>query len=115
MLRDYKKLVKHAARWPAPMAKVAFLGADAICRQFFINKIGTSAFASHFPWRKKEIWLSPKSQSQSSGEKNSSKIGVVNSYFEKIYFKDNMVFINESGLFTLNKVKKYLEKTRLQG
>jgi translation initiation factor eIF-2B subunit delta len=105
-------------------ADAAFVGADAIDKEYFINKVGTEAMATVLGSHKTmyviadlfkyydgienlEIEDMPSSEVWTIAPE---AITIKNQYFEKIQIKENMVFVNEMGLHRKNEIKKYLEK-----
>ena len=103
--------------------EAVFIGADAVTRSCFINKTGTKALVSTLGRNKKAYVLAdmskyfdfpdsyeiPEMPPSEVWKKYPAKIRVINKYFEKIPFKKNMVFINEYGTFSPNRLKKALK------
>lgn len=88
-----------------------FVGADAIARRFFVNKIGTGALARGLGLRKRLYVLADSSKFRALPEDveippmsttevwrgHPRKVTVINTYFERIPLKPNIVIVSEDG------------------
>jgi translation initiation factor 2B subunit (eIF-2B alpha/beta/delta family) len=109
--------------------EAAFIGADAVGRDFFINKTGTKALIAALDIKKPIFILAdtikyytlpdnfriPEMPAGEIWKNYPENVRVVNKYFEKIDFAPNMVFINENGTLTPDKIKKYIGNNEISG
>jgi translation initiation factor 2B subunit (eIF-2B alpha/beta/delta family) len=107
-------------------AGAVFVGADLVSDSFFINKTGTAAMASLISEFRKMFVVADLSKyfqvaledlvidnypARELWPKHPTRVEVANHYFESIEFRPNIMFINETAIWSRDMVKKYLDNS----
>ncbi|NLI16092.1 MAG: hypothetical protein GX409_07400 [candidate division Zixibacteria bacterium] len=109
-----------------PNVGAAFVGADLISNSFFVNKTGTSAMSALISdFRKMYVvadlskyyripieYIKPiNNPARQLWPRHPRRVEIINRYFETIYFRSNMIFVNEEGYWNQDDIKNFLENS----
>jgi|GEM_PF-1923680 translation initiation factor 2B subunit (eIF-2B alpha/beta/delta family) len=107
-----------------PNVGAAFVGADLISNSFFVNKTGTSAMSALISdFRKMYVvadlskyyripieYIKPiNNPARQLWPRHPRRVEIINRYFETVYFRSNMIFVNEEGYWNQDDIKNFLE------